>query len=530
MGRRGSAVASALALGTKLVACAAGLVACAAGLVACAAGLVACAAGLVACAAGLVACAAVLVACATGGSGGETFDAGKTADEAAVSDDATGATMDASTIDSTTGDDSADATDALSVDEPGDDAAGPVADAFWGDVTPIDKVPDGGGRSDGGTGASDASSLDGSADGSADAGAGMRDGGASTGDGGASVGDGGAGAHDGGVDAGAGEAGVGDAGVGDAGVDAGPCGVCAPGFSCGAAQYCKTPSGVPAFGRVFVIMLDDQTLAAVQGSASAPYINQLMSSYAYGTDYQPADHPSLPNAIALTSGNPQSVACDCQPGGTSSCNAVNCSIIASQCNCPLGVSHLGDELDVAGIGWRQYAESMGSPCNAAGVDGGASLFTASHVPFLYYDDVFNNAGRCTLRVRDYSDFAGDLSGGQYRFSLIAPNLCDDMHSNCSGDPVRQGDTWLSTQVPLLLATPGFAPGGQDVLFIVGDEPFDAALGPASVPFVVVSPLVKKTVTGGAYDHYSLLATIEDGLGVPRLGNAEAAATIADIWR
>ena len=84
-------------------------------------------------------------------------------------------------------------------------------------------------------------------------------------------------------------------------------------------------------------------------------------------------------------------------------------------------------------------------------------------------------------------------------------------------------------MPLLLATPGFAPGGSDVLFIVGDE-LPAAQGSGPMPFIVVSPLAKAMPTAGAYNHYSLLATIEDGLGLPRLGNAEASATIADVWR
>ena len=79
-----------------------------------------------------------------------------------------------------------------------------------------------------------------------------------------------------------------------------------------------------------------------------------------------------------------------------------------------------------------------------------------------------------------------------------------------------------------MATPGFAASGRDVLFIVGDEP--DAFGNAPVPFVVVSPLAKQGPTAGAYTHESLLTTIEDGLGVSRLGNTAGAATIADVWR
>jgi hypothetical protein len=332
--------------------------------------------------------------------------------------------------------------------------------------------------------------------------------------------------EDGSADAPA-EGSIGDAG-GDGGADAGACGGCAAHFLCGPSHYCETATGVPAFGRVFVIMLDDQPLSAIKGSSSAPYLNQLMSTYTYGTNYTTTDHPSLPNYFDLTSGNPQANLCDCQPGTASTCTTFNCSVLVGACTCPVGVSHLGDDLDVAGIPWREYAESMGSPCN---VDGGV-LFAANHVPFLYYDDVSTNSGRCQQRVRDFADFAADLAGNSgplIRFSLISPNVCNDMHSICTGDAVKQGDSWLAVQVPLLLATPGFAAGGRDVLFIVGDE-LPAAQGSGPMPFIVVSPLAKAVPTAGAYNHYSLLATIEDGLGLPRLGNAEASPTIADVWR
>ncbi len=100
-----------------------------------------------------------------------------------------------------------------------------------------------------------------------------------------------------------------------------------------------------------------------------------------------------------------------------------------------------------------------------------------------------------------------------------------MHDLCSTDIVKQGDSWLAAQVPPILATSGFAPGGSDVLFIVSDGDVIGAL-----PFIVVSPLAKQGATPGAYDPYSVLATIEDGLGLPRLGQAQASATIADVWR
>jgi hypothetical protein len=93
-----------------------------------------------------------------------------------------------------------------------------------------------------------------------------------------------------------------------------------------------------------------------------------------------------------------------------------------------------------------------------------------------------------------------------------------------------GDTWLSTEVPHILARPGFQPGGTDVLFIVWDEEsFGLTSNP--MPLIVVSPLVRSGMpTATMYDHYSLLATIEDGLGLGRIANAATASVIDDVWR
>ena len=209
------------------------------------------------------------------------------------------------------------------------------------------------------------------------------------------------------------------------------------------------------------------------GSVSQPAPVDLC---AYGTAYTTSVHPALPNYLELTSGNPQGVACDCLPGTSNTCTGNNCTLLAQSCTCPQSVSHLGDELDVAGIPWREYAESMGAPCSPG--DAGA-LFAANHVPFLYYSDVFTNSGRCQQRVVDFTAFAGDLTatiGEIVRFALISPNVCNDMHSNCTGDPVRQGDTWLAGQVP---ADPRgrrvSAPEGGDVLFIDQRRAAPAAL-------------------------------------------------------
>jgi hypothetical protein len=397
-----------------------------------------------------------------------------------------------------------------SPDTNGNDVA--TVDATLSDVqndtssfdSPTTDSPEAGGDADAGDG--DASSRDATGDSPSDSG-------------------GGDGSADGPVDSGS-DAG-GDAADGEA--DAGSCGTCPTGFVCGPSNYCVDPNGVPAFGHVYVIVMENRSLSSIKGAQNAPYVNSLMTTYAYATNYTTTFHPSLPNYIAMTSGSTQGIGCDCEPTGTSACVPVVC-LLFPNCKCDVpdaasGPTHLGDQLDGVGVAWREYAEGAAGPCDLT--DNGA--YALKHVPFAYYDDVQLDPARCALRVRPYSDFAADLAAGSYRFSYISPNLCDDMHDGCDGgDPIANGDAWLHANVPPILATAGFQAGGHDVLFIVWDEQ-DGSVGTSPIPLVIVSPLVKLgSTTGAAYNHYSLLATVEETFGVPHLGSA--AAPINDVWK
>ena len=112
-----------------------------------------------------------------------------------------------------------------------------------------------------------------------------------------------------------------------------------------------------------------------------------------------------------------------------------------------------------------------------------------------------------------------------RFSLVVPNLCHDMH-DCS---VRTSDRWLGSLVDSVL--PELGPRG--VVFVVFDESHkhDLRGGGGHVAALVLGPLVRRAgVSRQRIDHYGLLRTIEDGLGLPPLGHSAAARPIAGIWR
>ncbi len=299
-------------------------------------------------------------------------------------------------------------------------------------------------------------------------------------------------------------------------------GACPTGFTCTAAGYCASATGVPAFDHVYVAIFENRSLSSVEGNA--PYLDGLAASYVHATHYGSVAHPSLPNYLAMTGGDVFGVGCDCHPGATNDCTSLTCNLLVSSCNCEQDVTHLGDQLDAVGVRWREYGEGMGTPCN--GTDSRTDHYAAKHLPFLYYANVLTDAARCADSVRDYGDFAADLAARSVRFAMISPDLCNDMHDTCGGNAITHGDDWARTNLEPIIS----ALGPNDALFIVWDEQ-DSSLGTAPIPFIVVSPLVRAgAVTDATIDHYSLLATWEDGFGTLRLGNAVGRAPIADIWR
>ena len=303
------------------------------------------------------------------------------------------------------------------------------------------------------------------------------------------------------------------------------CGSCGTGFTCNAGGICVNGAGVPQFDHVYVIMMENRSLSAITQSSS-PNLYTLLQNNATAAAYNSVAHPSLPNYIALTSGGTQSITCDCSPDQGGACN-IAC-LVFPNCNCgSKPVQNLGDTLEAASITWRMYGQGMGTPCNTTE----AGSYKDKHIPFLYYDSITNTTthpGRCTAHVRDLADFTADLAAQSYRFTMISPDQCHDMHDSCAptNDAIKQGDDYLGMLVPTIQAKLG----ARDVLFIVWDEQ-DNSIGNAPLPFIVISPLAKKASETGARDHYSLLRTIEDGFGLTtHLGSAASATPFTQIWK
>ncbi len=261
-------------------------------------------------------------------------------------------------------------------------------------------------------------------------------------------------------------------------------------------------ASVPAFDHVFVIVMENHSYGEIIGSPSAPYINSLVGRGALATNYHAVSHPSLPNYLALTGGSTYGIASDCT-------------------TCWVSAQNVGDSLEAGGSTWKAYEESMPSPCFV----GNSYPYAQKHDPFIYFNDIRTSAARCASHVVPYSQLGTDLqsSTSTPNFGFITPNMCNDMH-DCS---VSTGDSWLSRQVPMILGSPAFT-YQHSLLAITWDEDDSSASNHVATLFLG-SGIVGGARSAAAYNHYSLLRTLESLRGVTTVGPGDAsAAVMADL--
>ena len=89
--------------------------------------------------------------------------------------------------------------------------------------------------------------------------------------------------------------------------------------------------------------------------------------------------------------------------------------------------------------------------------------------------------------------------------------------------LAEAGAWLEELVGRIVASQAWRDHG--VLFVVWDEGDGRS---SVVPLIVASPDVASRRVNGDYDHFSLLAAIEDQFGLPRLGAAKDASPLTDL--
>ncbi len=265
-----------------------------------------------------------------------------------------------------------------------------------------------------------------------------------------------------------------------------------------ASPRARLAGGAPE--HIAVVMMENEEYGSIIGSRSAPYINGLARSYSLAGSAYAITHPSLPNYLALTGGSTFGIDSDCT-------------------DCTVGGAGLAGQLAAKRISWKAYMEDLPRACFTGA---GAGEYAKKHDPFVYYTGIVHDPAQCS-RVLPMTELGPDERAHRLpTFIWITPNLCHDMH-DCDAST---GDRFLSGLLPPLLR----ALGRNGLLILTWDEGAsdDGCCRLASGGHIV-------TILAGAdarrharlttpVDHYSVLQTIEDLLGLRRRGGAACVCT------
>ena len=327
--------------------------------------------------------------------------------------------------------------------------------------------------------------------------------------------------------------------------------------------------GIPRYDHVVTIVLENQSFdATFADNSPATYLKSLIPQGAFATQYFATSHVSLGNYLMLTSGQPVN------PLTATDCEGVSLWLCVQPQQLFANGTNIADQLEAAtpSLSWKGYMDGTSAPCvhapysptdprpdpyqgkGASPTNAGAGQdYADRHNPFVYYDDIVGTSAatqaRCLAHVRPYAELAADLSGDTLpAYAFITPDTCNDGHDDPCAPPrsmtggLRAADEWLSLNVPPVL---DYMNAHNGLLVITFDEGavtdpsgcchggLDATRGLGGrVGLIALGPhVVSNSRVTTAYDHASLLRTVEDAEGIGTyLNDAGSSTAMTDLFQ
>jgi phosphatidylinositol-3-phosphatase len=293
-----------------------------------------------------------------------------------------------------------------------------------------------------------------------------------------------------------------------------------------------------SFDHVFVLMMENQSFDNLVGrdlvnasgnptTPDTPFITNLATTGSgLSTLYFGVTHPSLPNYLSQVAGSYFGVqddnpSCYAEPPPGPGCHAIN-------------ATNLVDQLETAGMTWKVLEQSM-PRVGFRGVQwpksGSPRLYAQKHNPFMYFSDIASNPTRLANIVPMTPANLAATIASPPTFTYIVPDQCHDMHgtTTCTSfdDLLREGDRTVKRIVTQIAASPAFT--ASSVIFVVWDEDdYSSKLGCCSsvsnrggghTLMMVVDKNTSWRSDSIPRNHYSMLKTIEEGLGLTPLAHA-----------
>jgi hypothetical protein len=330
---------------------------------------------------------------------------------------------------------------------------------------------------------------------------------------------------------------------------------------------------VPPIRHVFVINIENTSYSRLWDHPKhARYLaGRLRHKGVLLYDYYGTAHESLGNYLAQISGqgpDPE-IQGDCQvyrdfdSVGTVSPG----QYVGTGCVFPKRTGTIVRQLDRAGYTWRGYMQDMGRSCRhpELGTKDGTQtatkhdMYAARHDPFMYFHSIIDRRRYCKRHVVDLRHLRADLHHVRTtrNLSYITPDLCSDGHDTPCADGrhggLRAVNAWMRRWVPRILHSPAYKRNGA--LVITADEsdgpesdsssccneqagpntpqPGITGMGGGRIGALVLSRWTRgNTWSTTPYNHYALLASLEDVFRLHHLGYARTAGLDRfglDVW-
>jgi hypothetical protein len=240
---------------------------------------------------------------------------------------------------------------------------------------------------------------------------------------------------------------------------------------------------------------------------------------------------------------------------------------------------IADQLAEADKSWKSYQESLpAGSVSGVNYSNGTStnltdftalapltssnvvqLYAVKHNPFAYFQSVQSgdSANNSLANVASFDGLYGDLAAGTVpNFAFIVPNQCDDQHGRSNGDAfcafdygqnnsgytygtqvglnpglIQQGDTTIQHLVAAIHASPAWQSGHNAIVIVWDENDYSGSTTQLTglFPSQNQNRVVLTVETNFAshlgvqsshfYNSYSLLKSLEEGLGLPCLNHA-----------
>jgi hypothetical protein len=247
------------------------------------------------------------------------------------------------------------------------------------------------------------------------------------------------------------------------------------------------------FDRIFIIQFENHSENEVLAD---PNFNKWREKGRSCLNYFAIAHPSQPNYIAQAAGD--------------TCGVTDDAVHSLSQTC------LADLMEPAGLSWKLYQEDYPGNCDNRATIG---RYARKHNPFISFETVRKNATRCA-KIVNSDELDADLAAGSLpQFSYYTPNMDNDGHDTS----VKYAGNWLDG---FLTQRSGLFP--TNTLIVVSwDE--DDYTEENQIFVFFLDPQATLFAPGSddhtLYNHYSLLASIEQNWNLGNLGRGDANATV-----